>query len=153
MTQIFTIKAGNVGNPIVSKAINQIAARFSIPVSEKLAAQSIPIIGALGGATINLLFISYFQDLAHAHFSLRRLERNYTPELVISFVVLKDLFNSALLNISGNLILPIPGCSYALVYARKNALPGMALKQATMPYAQYSLKGWPTPLRNLAHRC
>jgi hypothetical protein len=42
--------------PIVSKAINQIAARFSIPVSEKLAAQSIPIIGAFGGATINLLF-------------------------------------------------------------------------------------------------
>ena len=67
---------------IVSKAINQIAARFSIPVSEKIAAQSIPVIGALGGATINLLFISYFQDLAHAHFSLRRLERNYTPELV-----------------------------------------------------------------------
>ena len=68
--------------PIVSKAINQIAARFSIPVSEKLAAQSIPVIGAIGGATINLLFISYFQDLAHAHFSLRRLERNYTPEIV-----------------------------------------------------------------------
>jgi hypothetical protein len=54
---------------------------FVVPVSEKLAAQSIPIIGAFGGATINLLFISYFQDLAHAHFSLRRLERNYTLRL------------------------------------------------------------------------
>ncbi|TXL16873.1 peptidase [Methylococcaceae bacterium HT3] len=70
------------GASIVNKALNQIAARFSIPVSEKIAAQSIPVLGAIGGATINFLFISYFQDLAHAHFSLRRLERNYTPELV-----------------------------------------------------------------------
>ncbi len=68
--------------PLVSKALNQIAARFSLPVSEKIAAQSIPVLGAVGGATINLLFIGYFQDLAHAHFALRRLERNYTPELV-----------------------------------------------------------------------
>lgn len=68
--------------PIVNRALNQIATRFSIPVSEKIAAQSVPIIGAIGGATINLMFIGYFQDLAHAHFALRRLERNYTSELV-----------------------------------------------------------------------
>lgn len=81
-TQLGTPVLSKEGAPIVSRAINQIASRFSIPVSQKLAAQSVPVIGALGGATINLLFIGYFQDLAHAHFSLRRLERNYTPELV-----------------------------------------------------------------------
>lgn len=81
-TQMGTPILSKEAAPIVSRAINQIATRFSIPVSEKLAAQSIPVIGALGGATINLLFIGYFQDLAHAHFSLRRLERSYTPELV-----------------------------------------------------------------------
>jgi len=81
-TQLATPALGKETAPLISKAINQIAARFSIPVSEKLAVQSIPLIGSFGGASINLLFISYFQDLAHAHFSLRNLERNYTPELV-----------------------------------------------------------------------
>ncbi|WP_428355288.1 EcsC family protein [Methyloprofundus sp.] len=81
-TQLSTPVISKESAPIVSKAINQIAARFSVPVSEKLAAQSVPVIGAIGGATINLLFISYFQNLAHAHFALRRLERNYTPEIV-----------------------------------------------------------------------
>ena len=81
-SQLTTPALSKESASLASKAINQIAARFSIPVSEKLAAQSIPIIGSIGGASINLLFISYFQDLAHAHFSLRNLERNYTPEIV-----------------------------------------------------------------------
>ena len=80
--QLATPALSRETTPLVSRAINQIAARFSIPISEKLAAQSIPIIGSVGGASINLLFIGYFQNLAHAHFSLRNLERNYTPELI-----------------------------------------------------------------------
>ncbi len=80
--QLATPALSKKGSPLVSKAINQIASRFSIPLSEKLAAQSVPIIGAVGGAGINLLFIGYFQELADAHFSMRRLEREYTPELV-----------------------------------------------------------------------
>jgi len=81
-TQLANPTLSKESAPIINKAIRQIATRFSIPVSEKLAAQSIPAIGALGGASINLMFIRYFQALAHAHFTLRRLERHYTPELV-----------------------------------------------------------------------
>lgn len=81
-SQLTTPALSKESTPLVTKAINQIAARFSIPVSEKLVAQSVPIIGSVGGASINLLFINYFQDIAHAHFALRNLERNYTPELV-----------------------------------------------------------------------
>ncbi|BCG62511.1 MAG: hypothetical protein methR_P0154 [Methyloprofundus sp.] len=81
-TQLTAPALNKESSSLISKAISQVASRFTLPVSEKLAAQSIPVIGALGGASINLLFIRYFQDIAHAHFTMRRLERDYTPELI-----------------------------------------------------------------------
>jgi len=35
------------------------------------------VVGAFGGATINVLFIDHFQDMARGHFIVRRLERKY----------------------------------------------------------------------------
>lgn len=64
------------GNPIL-RLVAIVASRFSVQVSEKFVAQAIPVIGALGGASINLAFIQHFQNMAHAHFSIRRLERKY----------------------------------------------------------------------------
>jgi len=81
-SQLATPSLSKESASFMSKAIKQIAARFSVPVSEKIAAQTIPVLGAIGGASINLLFIRYFQDLAHAHFAIRYLERQYTPELI-----------------------------------------------------------------------
>ncbi|NNE76349.1 MAG: EcsC family protein [Pricia sp.] len=63
-------------SPIV-RLIAQVASRFSIQVSEKFVAQAIPVVGAVGGASINLAFIQHFQNMAEAHFSIRRLERKY----------------------------------------------------------------------------
>ncbi|GAH40179.1 unnamed protein product, partial [marine sediment metagenome] len=34
-------------------------------------------IGAVLGATVNTLFIDHFQQMAHGHFTVRRLERKY----------------------------------------------------------------------------
>jgi hypothetical protein len=51
-------------------------------VSEKVFVQSVPVIGALGGATINLLFVDHFQDVARGHFTVRRLERKYGKKKV-----------------------------------------------------------------------
>ncbi|MBN1615084.1 MAG: EcsC family protein [Deltaproteobacteria bacterium] len=62
--------------------ITQVAARFGVPVSEKALAQSLPIVGAAGGALINTLFIDHFQDVGRGHFIVRRLERAYDPDLV-----------------------------------------------------------------------
>jgi len=59
-----------------------VAARFSVQVGEKFAAQAIPVIGAAAGASINVLFISHFQKMATAHFTLRRLERKYSKALI-----------------------------------------------------------------------
>lgn len=69
--------------PTLVRLISQVAARFSIPVTEKAAAQSIPLVGAAGGALINLLFLDHFQDMAHGHFVVRRLERHYGKEAVL----------------------------------------------------------------------
>lgn len=70
------------GAPILLKLITKITERFGIQVSEKFAAQSIPIIGAVGGAVINTIFINHFQDMATGHFTVRKLERKYGKETV-----------------------------------------------------------------------
>lgn len=70
------------GAPALVRLIAQIAGRFSIVVSEKAAAQAIPLVGALGGAAINSLFISHFQEMARGHFTIRRLERLHGQEVV-----------------------------------------------------------------------
>ena len=70
------------GAPVIARFIAQIASRFSAVVSEKAAAQAVPVIGALGGATVNLLFVYHFQDMARGHFIIRLLERIYGKEEV-----------------------------------------------------------------------
>lgn len=68
-------------SPIV-RLISQIAGRFGTTVSEKVAAQAIPVVGAVGGAVVNLLFIDHYQDMARGHFTIRRLERKHGLEVV-----------------------------------------------------------------------
>ena len=70
------------GAPVLVKLVAQIAARFEVVVSEKAAAQALPLIGAAGGAIVNLLFIDHFQDMARGHFIVRRLERTWGAEAV-----------------------------------------------------------------------
>jgi hypothetical protein len=70
------------GAPAIVRLIAVIASRFSIVVSEKAAAQAVPVLGAFGGAVINTLFIDHFQDMGKGHFIVRRLERAHGPEEV-----------------------------------------------------------------------
>ncbi len=63
--------------PVLVRLLAQIASRFNAVVGEKIMAQGVPIVGALGGAAINMLFIDHFQDMARGHFTIRRLERIY----------------------------------------------------------------------------
>ncbi|KAB0651690.1 EcsC family protein [Burkholderia diffusa] len=66
----------------VFKLVQTVASRFSVQVTEQMAAKSIPAIGAVLGATVNTLFIDHFQQMAHGHFTVRRLERKYGPVAV-----------------------------------------------------------------------
>jgi len=73
---------GRSGAPALIGLIGKISQRFGVVVSEKAAAELIPIIGAIGGAFVNSVFIQHFQDMAWSHFTIRRLERKYTPLLI-----------------------------------------------------------------------
>ena len=70
------------GAPALVRLISAIATRFGAAVSEKVAAQAVPLIGAAGGAAVNTIFIDHFQEMARGHFIIRRLERTHEPEAV-----------------------------------------------------------------------
>src|ERR1700722_15318778 len=68
--------------PVVARLISQIASRFGVVVSEKVAAQAAPILGAIGGAAGNAAFADHFQTLARGDFICRRLERQHGASVV-----------------------------------------------------------------------
>ena len=68
--------------PTVARYLSQLAARFGLVVTEKLAAQAIPVVGAVGGAAVNAAFAHHFQAMARGHFTVRRLEREHDAETV-----------------------------------------------------------------------
>jgi hypothetical protein len=61
--------------PVVTSLVSEIVSRFGLVVSDKVAAGAVPILGAVGGATVNVIFMDHFQRIARGHFTLRRLER------------------------------------------------------------------------------
>jgi len=70
------------GSPILVRFATAIASRFGVTVSEKVAVQAIPVLGAVGGAAINVLFIHHYQAVARGHFTVRRLERAYSAPVI-----------------------------------------------------------------------
>jgi hypothetical protein len=70
------------GAPALVRLITLIAEHYSVNVTEKAAAQLVPLIGAVGGAAINTVFIDHFQAVARGHFAVRRLERKYGAGVV-----------------------------------------------------------------------
>jgi hypothetical protein len=77
--------AGAAEGPHIPAAIGlarAIAARFGVVVSDKTAAQLVPVAGAVSGMALNLMFMQHYQDVARGHFVVRRLEREYGDEVI-----------------------------------------------------------------------
>ena len=70
------------GAPVVRHLMVRLANRFGPLVGEKMMASALPILGAVGGAAVNSIFMAHFQQVAHGHFSIRRLERVYGAAVV-----------------------------------------------------------------------
>jgi hypothetical protein len=68
--------------PALVRFITLVGSRFGFIVSQKVAAQSVPVIGGVCGAAINYAFVDHFQRLARGHFTIRRLERRYGARTV-----------------------------------------------------------------------
>lgn len=62
--------------------IAKIAPRFATVLSQKLASQAVPILGAAAGAGTNYAFIGYYTEMAHVHFGLRAAARSNDPDQV-----------------------------------------------------------------------
>ena len=57
----------------IKSLIARVAPRLATVLGQKLAAQTVPVLGAAAGAATNYAYTSYYQQMAHVHFGLRRL--------------------------------------------------------------------------------
>ncbi|MDP5347594.1 MAG: EcsC family protein [Paracoccaceae bacterium] len=62
-----------VTGPVLHGLIARIAPRLATVLGQKLAAQTVPVLGAVAGAATNYAYTSYYQEIAHVHFGLRKL--------------------------------------------------------------------------------
>ncbi len=62
------------GGPLM-RLLAEVAGRYGVQLGQKLAAQAVPVAGAILGAAINSGFLAEYEGLARAHFTVRRLER------------------------------------------------------------------------------
>ncbi|MBW4707685.1 EcsC family protein [Roseobacter sp. YSTF-M11] len=57
----------------VQGIIARVAPRLATALGQKLAAQTVPVLGAVAGAATNYAYTNYYQEMAHVHFGLRKL--------------------------------------------------------------------------------
>ena len=56
----------------VQTLIAKVSPRLATVLGQKLAAQTVPVLGAVAGAATNFAYTSYYQEMAHVHFRLRK---------------------------------------------------------------------------------
>jgi hypothetical protein len=57
----------------VQAIIARVAPRLAAVMGQKLAAQAVPVLGAAAGGAVNYAYTRYYTEMAHVHFTLRRL--------------------------------------------------------------------------------
>lgn len=65
----------SVTGATVHGLIARVAPRLSMVLGQKLAAQTVPVLGAVAGAATNYAYTGYYQQMAHVHFGLMALEK------------------------------------------------------------------------------
>ena len=78
--------------------IQKVAPKFATVLGQKLASQTVPILGAAAGAGTNYTFARYYSEIAHVHFGLRQLARTYDVDEV------SDAYTEALAALKSPLI-------------------------------------------------
>jgi len=82
----FYIARGTITGVAVQSLIARVAPRLATVLGQKLAAQTVPVLGAVAGAATNFAYTSYYQEMAHVHFRLRKIaiEADVPPEELIA---------------------------------------------------------------------
>jgi hypothetical protein len=82
-TSFLTARLALTGSA-VQNLIRTIAPRLAMVLGQKLAAQAVPVVGAVTGAALNAAFLSYYRELARIRFALLKLSEVHGTEPVLS---------------------------------------------------------------------
>ncbi len=82
-TSFFTARLTLTGQA-VQNLIAAVAPRLAAALGQKLAAQAVPVLGAVSGAALNAAFLTYYRELARIRFGLLRLAQVHGAETVLA---------------------------------------------------------------------
>lgn len=69
--------------PAVQRVIATVAPKLATAMGQKLAAQAVPVLGAVTGAALNAAFLTYYTEVARVRFALLRLAEVHGAEPVL----------------------------------------------------------------------
>lgn len=75
-----------VSGPTLSKLVAKMAEKFQVRVSQKFLAESVPLLGAVGGGALNYAFTDFFVTAARYHFGIRALEKKHGEKLIQDYL-------------------------------------------------------------------
>lgn len=84
-----------VSGAALQALIARVAPRLAAVLGQKLAAQTVPVLGALAGATINYTYTGYYRQVAHVHFGLKRLAIEADRDHAELVAVFRDMVGHA----------------------------------------------------------
>lgn len=73
-----------ITGPTLQRLIAAVAPRLAAALGQKLAAQAVPVLGAVSGAALNAAYISYYREVARIRFALMRLAVRHGAEIVVA---------------------------------------------------------------------
>jgi hypothetical protein len=68
----------------LERLIPRVAVRLTQVMGQKIGTQAVPVLGALGGATVNYAFMNFYTEMAHVYFGLKRMSEERDPASVLS---------------------------------------------------------------------
>jgi hypothetical protein len=82
-TSFLTARLALTG-PAVQNLIRTVAPKLAVVLGQKLAAQAVPVLGAMTGAALNVAFLGYYREMARIRFALLKLAEVHGPEVVLA---------------------------------------------------------------------
>lgn len=73
-----------VTGPALQRLIATLAPRVATAMGQKLAAQAVPVLGAVSGAALNAAYLTYYRELAQIRFAMLRLAQGHGEDLVLA---------------------------------------------------------------------
>lgn len=82
-TSLIAARLALTGSAIQS-VIARVAPRLAVALGQKLAAQAVPVLGAITGAALNAAYMRYYREIARIRFALLRLAEVHGADRVLA---------------------------------------------------------------------